>query len=182
MDRPHARHAAERQDVLGDHREAADEGVFADPAELVDAAESAEVGVVLDDDMPSQRGGVGENGLAPNPAVVADMGIRHEIIIAADFGQPPSFGRPAVDGNVFPEKIAVSDLDLRFVVPIPDILRLASDRRKRRKMAVGADFRPAVDHDMGIQAGVFMDRDMFSDDARWADPHARIQPGLGMDG
>ncbi len=58
------------QDVLGDGGASAGVGVLADAAELVDLVERAYRGVVLDDDVAGEGGGVGQD------AVVADDGCR----------------------------------------------------------------------------------------------------------
>ena len=54
----------ERRHVAVDERAHADEGVVADPAELVHADEAAEDDVVADFDVPGERGVVREHAMA----------------------------------------------------------------------------------------------------------------------
>ncbi len=49
------------QDVLRDRGASADVGVAADAAELMHGAEGADYGVVLDNDVAGESGGVGED-------------------------------------------------------------------------------------------------------------------------
>ncbi len=73
----------EGQHVLRHNGSAADEGVRAHGAELMDRAECADGGIVLDDDMTGQRGAVGQDAMAAHLAVVADVRVGHQQIAGA---------------------------------------------------------------------------------------------------
>ena len=61
-------------------------------AELVDEAEAAEDHVVVDLDVPCQRGGIGEDALVADDAVVGDVHVGHDPVVVAD---PGDARRPA---------------------------------------------------------------------------------------
>ena len=63
------------QDVLGDRGASADVGVAADAAELVHGTEGADCGVVFDDDVAGECGGVGEDAAVADLRVVANVGV-----------------------------------------------------------------------------------------------------------
>ena len=78
--------------------QAADEGVGADPAALLDAGEAAEDGVVADLDMAAERRLVDQDDVVADDAVMGDVGTDHEEAIGAD----PSSRRgraPCRDGS-----------------------------------------------------------------------------------
>ena len=71
----------EGQHILGDDGAAADEGVLAHDAVLVDGAECAQRDVVLNDDVAGESRGVGQDAMAAYLAVVADMRAGHEQVV-----------------------------------------------------------------------------------------------------
>ena len=61
------------------------------------ATRPAEDGVVVDADVPGERGAVGHDHVVADRAVVRDVGVGHEEAVAADARQPAALDRAAVD-------------------------------------------------------------------------------------
>src|SRR5438067_1885871 len=58
----------------------------------------------------ADQGAVGEDAAVGDRAVVGDVTAGHEVVAAADLGQPARGRGAAVDGDVLPEHVAVADL------------------------------------------------------------------------
>ena len=133
---------------------------------------------VVDLDVAAQGGRVDQDDLVPDPAVVGDVGVGHEIAVVADPGQAAALDRPPVDGDEFAEDVPVADPDPGLLALVADVLGLGPDRGERGEPVVGADLGPAADEDVGLEDRVRADRDILADDAARADPDALVQPGL----
>jgi hypothetical protein len=90
----------ERNDVVGDAGEAADEGVGADPRPLLHCGKAAEDRVLADLDMAAKRDGVDEHDVIAEHAVMGDMGADHEKAVRADRRLLLAARRAAVDRDV----------------------------------------------------------------------------------
>src|SRR4051794_24133040 len=89
------------QHVLFDYAAASNKRVAADAAELVDRAQPADVGVILDRDVASKGDAVGENRIVANDDVVRHVYIGHEQIAVADRGKQAATFRAAMNSNEF---------------------------------------------------------------------------------
>jgi hypothetical protein len=72
-DRPHACDLAKRKDILRDCRKTADKGILADPAELMDTAESTKIGEIIHADVAAESRGIGKNNAVADDAI--ELGI-----------------------------------------------------------------------------------------------------------
>src|SRR5258706_1566089 len=150
-----------RQHVHGGDGVASDIGVAAHPAELVDGAEGADVGVVVDLDVPGQGGVVGEDDTAPQLAVVADVGVGHVDALPPHAGDAAALGGAAVDGAELAEDVAVADLQPDLLALELQVLRieadggvgidpvLATDASRAIDLGPGPDLRAVTDLDAG---------------------------------
>src|SRR6267378_8244716 len=69
---------SKRQSVFNHYRVTADVGFPTDAAKLVDARVSADIGAVLNLDVPCEGGCVGHDYLIAQDAVVSNMRLRHD--------------------------------------------------------------------------------------------------------
>src|SRR3954469_4600725 len=135
----------ERQHVHRGHGVAPHVGVPAHPAELVDGAEGADVGVVVHLDVPGQGGAVGEDDAAPHLAVVPDVSVGHEQAVAPHPGDAAALGRAAVDGAELPEDVAVADLQPDVLALELQVLGIETDGGLGIDAVLAADAGGAVD-------------------------------------
>lgn len=185
----HARipiHDHERRHILCDLRQTADDGVHADPAELVEARHRGKDRVVLHHHMPGDAGRVRHDDVVAELAVVRHVGVAEEKIVVADAGRRLRH-RAAMDRRVFPEHIVVADLQVSRLPEVFEILRLHPDGRERKELIVPADLRVAFHHHMGVQHAVIPDLHIRPDHAIRtdadivADVRERRDDGGGVD-
>ena len=124
----------ERRHVALARGRSRDEGALADAHVLRDAAETTERDPVLDDGMTRELRGVGEHAVRADDDVVRDVGAHHEQVVRADARGAPV--RPAVNGRVLAEHVALADLESRGPPGVLLGLRLAADDRERMDDAV----------------------------------------------
>ncbi len=85
-----------------------------DRAELVHQCKAAEDGVIVDNDMPGKRGAVRHNDMIFEHAVVRHMGISHQQVVITDTGLSLILYRAAMDGDIFPDGITITNLQMRL--------------------------------------------------------------------
>ena len=83
--------------IAGHHREAPDIGVRAHPGELVHRREGPQHRPVFDRGVPGERGGIGQDAVVADKAIVRHVRVRHEHVAIPDRRQPPAAARAAVD-------------------------------------------------------------------------------------
>src|SRR6202044_1450565 len=90
---------------------------------LVDGRQTAELYPVTDLHMPAHGRAVGEDHLVADPAVVRDVGIRHEQAVRTDARDAMTLGRTAVHGAELAKHIALADDELRRLALVLLVLR-----------------------------------------------------------
>ena len=132
--------------------------------ELVDGTVARQEDVVFENAVAGQERPVGEDATVADSAIMRDVGIDHEEIMAAD-PRGPCMGRAAMNRHVFPKDIVVADLQVgRLAVVLEmlwllaqhgageDVVALSHDKRTdqmnmRPKHAARTDaHRPLDDH------------------------------------
>ena len=103
----------ERGYVLPQHRADAGEGVLADPHELVHAGVAAEDRPVAHLRVTRELGLVREDGVAPDHAVVRDVHVRHDPVVAADPRDTAALDGAQVERAVLADHVVVADLETR---------------------------------------------------------------------
>src|SRR6185369_6565659 len=177
----------ERQSVHGDHAVAAAVGMAADAAELVHRGEGADARVVVHLDVTGQGGVVGEDRAAPHLAVVRDVGVDHEEVVAADAGDAAPLRSTAVHGTSFTELVAIADLDGDPLAAELQVLRLEADAGVGEDAVLAADSGRPFDLGSRGDLGAFADLDLGTDDGERTDADAvgehgaRVHDGERMD-
>src|SRR5262249_58058066 len=103
-------HALARRDAIrraAGH--ASDHGVLADPDILVDGAEPAENGVILNDDVTAQGCVVGHDDMVADLAVMRDVRPHHEQAVVADTSHHPATDRAGIHSHVFADPVIAPD-------------------------------------------------------------------------
>src|SRR5205814_1151237 len=108
--------------------------------------------------------GIGEDGVAADLAVMREMHVRHDPVVAADAGHSGVERGAAVDGDVFADHVAVADLDRSVLVGVFLVLRRRADRGEMEDAVAPADAGTAVQHDMRADPGAFAQLDPGTDD------------------
>src|SRR5262249_18347215 len=150
-------------------RIAPDERMLRDPDELVDAARGADGRVVADLDVTGQSRRVGEDDAATDPAIVADVRVRHEEIPVADPRHAASADGAAADRHVLADLVPGADLERRRLALVLEILRRATEAGERRDHVVRAERDLPVENDVRLETGPIADRRLGADDAERAD-------------
>src|SRR5688572_12875548 len=104
----------------------------ADAAKLMDAREGANRRVVLNRYMTGQRGRIRHDDVIAEHAVMADVRVRHEKIVIADFRVAAAPFGAAMDIHVLAKDIMVSDRQERLLTLELQILRLKTNCSERK--------------------------------------------------
>ncbi len=116
----------------------------ADAAELVHDSETAEDGVVVDNHMATQGGGIGHDHVVPQLTVVGDMSVGHQQVVVADAGGRCILQRAAVDGGEFADHVAITNLQPGLFAGVLFILGIFTDRGELEDAVVLADAGQAL--------------------------------------
>src|SRR5262249_36752896 len=104
-------HHAVGNDIVRHARHSADEGIAADPRELLYRGQATDVDVTRDDPMPAERNAVGEGDAVADMAIVRDVRIGHEVSLIAHLRLPAAFFGSAIHRDMFADDIAGPDCE-----------------------------------------------------------------------
>jgi len=110
-----------------------------DAHELMHSAQSTNRSRVLDMNVPTQIGTVGEHDIVFQDTIMGDMCVRHKDALITYAGYTLSGGGSAADGSKFPDLIVVADNDGCIFTSVLAILGDASDNGKWRNTVVRPD-------------------------------------------
>ena len=159
----------ERRHVLGDDGVRGDVGMFADAAELMHGAERADLRVVFDGDVAGESGAIHEDVEIAELAVVPDVRVRHDEIVAADARDAAAFYRAAIHRAEFVEFIVIADFDGNALAFVGEVLRIAADDSEGIDVVGAAQARGAVHDGVMIEDAAVAELDFFADDSEGAD-------------
>src|SRR5215469_16410296 len=137
----------------------------ADPAELMNAAERADVRPVFDHNMAGETDAVAEDNVVADAHIVGDVGVSHQQVFAADRGYQTTALSAAMYGDKFPDVIAVADACFGVLAAVFLVLRGYAHGAVREEEIVGADRGRALEVGMGHQARPGTDLDLGAHDA-----------------
>src|SRR5687767_9447552 len=166
---------AEREHVLAALRVAPDEGAAADPGELVHGGKSGDHRVISDLRVPGERRAVREHGRGSVPAVVGDVGVRHEVVVVPDDRLPRPRGRPPVDGRELAERVARSHDEPRRLPVVLQVLRLEPENGMREHPVLLAEDRGPLELRVGADGGASAELHPFADDGVGPDGDSRAE-------
>src|SRR6185437_2871275 len=103
--------------------------------------EGAQRHVVFDGDVTGKRGGISQDAVAADLAVVANMGASHDQAVGADTRNTASARRAAADGHAFANGIVIAEDRFRRLAAIFQVLRGDPDRAEGIENVSCADSR-----------------------------------------
>ncbi len=83
-----------------------------DAYELVNRTETADIRLVLHDNVASKGDAIGQNRAVPNDHIVGNVNVSHQQIVIADSSHHAAAFRPPIDRHKLSNGIAVSDASL----------------------------------------------------------------------
>src|SRR5690242_1985074 len=128
-------------------------------------AESPHSGKVLDGHVSPERGGICHDHVIANMAVVSNMRVSHDQVVATHGSQAPAFHGPTVDGYEFADRVVIPNLQPGRLSLVGDVLRRKADRGERGNRVVGTYLCGTFHRDVGDQPAIVTDLDVRSDDA-----------------
>jgi hypothetical protein len=102
-------------------------------------------------------------------AVVCDMCLRHQEIVAADAGYTAAASRSPMDRYKFPDLVSLAYLDRRGLAGILEVLRRKSDRHERKNVSFASNSSIAIDNDVRIESNPIAEDDAIANDTKWSD-------------
>ncbi len=129
--------------------------------------------------MTAKSGAIGKHDIVADVAIVSDVRVRHEQVVAAYASDAVVMGGSAIDRAVLAKHIAVTDFQPRRLALVLLVLGRIADRGELEDPVVGADRGGAVDDDMGPDHGARPDLDIGTDDGERSNLDVRSQPRLG---
>src|SRR3954466_19587 len=124
----------EGKNVAGNRRPAPDKCMRTDTNKVVHRAQRADRRPIFDDDVATQCGSVGHDYMISDCAIVSNVRVSHDEVVAADAGESSALYGATIDGDEFANKVVVADFKARGLAVIADILWRESDGRKREEM------------------------------------------------
>ncbi len=164
--------ARKRRHVLRDDGASADVGVAANAAKLMHGTERTDIRIVLDGHMARERGAIGENGVAADIAIVGNVGICHEKIVAADPRHAATLRGAAAHRGEFSKTVCISHDQFCALATEFQILRIPADGAERIENVFASNPRWSANHGMRLQHAIAAQLNFVSDDGERADPRA----------
>lgn len=173
--------AHKRGNVASNGRTPADHRIGADSNVLVDADQSADDGVIADEDMPGEARGIRHDYMAAQVAVMGDVDVGHHKIMVTDGRMPAAKLRSSVDGDILTKHIVVADNHPCRLTSIVQMLGGRSDRGEWIKLTALADVGMAFDIDMGHESCMPSNPNMLADNRVGTDNNVLRKIGFWMD-
>src|SRR4029077_5461922 len=119
-------------------------GILADAAELLDGGEGAERGVVFKYDVSRECGGICKHGMGADLAIVCDVRVSHNQIVAAEPSDAAALRGAAVNGAELVKFVRVADFERDALPLVSQVLRVAANRTEGREMIIASQARGAL--------------------------------------
>ena len=115
-------------------------------------------------------------------AVVADVRVRHDQVVAADASHAAALDRAAMHGAEFAKLVRVAHLKPHALAGVCQVLRIAADNGKRMHMIVPAERGGSRDHGVRFEDAAFAEFDIVADDREGPDSDSAADfRGFGND-
>src|ERR1700678_297954 len=132
---------------------------------------SSKLRVVFDGDVTRQSGAIHENRVVTDEAIVGDVSVRHDEVVAAYPGDAAALHGAAIHGRKFPEVIFVADFERDPFAFVGDVLRLAADDGERVDAIFFAETSRTLHYSVRIEATTFAEFYVVADDRVSANGH-----------
>src|SRR5713101_2835293 len=174
------RHDIRRQ-VLQQHRRDPGDRMRADRDELMRPGESAENGVIPDANMAGKRRDVGEDRMVADLAVMGDVDVSHDPVVASDPCDARVLRGAAIEAAVLADRVALADLERGRLAAVLFVLGRAAERAEPEDAVLRPDAGSPLDHDVRPDRGPLPDLDVLADDRIRAHGHPRRELRSGVD-
>lgn len=164
-----------RGDVLQDARQTADEAVASDRGKVVYRDATAERRIVFDSDVAAEHDVVGGDHAVFHNAIVSDVGVGHEVALAADAGDSEILFSSPVHGHTFSKDVAVPDGDLCWRALVRQVLRVCSNNAAGKESIVATDGGVTGESHAVFEAGATTDAHIRPDHAVVSDSNVFIE-------
>src|SRR6185437_2867197 len=118
--------------------------------ELVEQAERTDGSVIFDNDVTGELGAIDEDHVVADHAVVADVRVGHDEVVAADARDAAALYGAAVHRTELAEVIRVAHFELHTLAGVGEILGIASYDGEGMNMIVTTELRRAFDDGVRI--------------------------------
>src|SRR5262252_7419801 len=98
--------------------------------ELMQQAEGTDRGVVFDLNVTGELCTIDENGAVSDDAVMADVRVGHDELVAADPRDSAALDRAAMDGAVLAKFVRIANFEVNALAGVGQILGIAADHGK----------------------------------------------------
>lgn len=163
---------------MDDFRKPADDGMLADPTELVRGGEPRDDRVVTDGDVSGKAAVVGKDDVIPQLAIVRDVGIAEEKIVRAD-ARGQLLMRATVDRAVLTEDVVIAYFQSCRLTDVFEILGFPADGSEGEKLVAFPKAGVALQDDMRVQHAIIAEDHTGTDDGVGADVDVSAELGLG---
>src|SRR5690554_669578 len=136
--------------------------------------------MVFNDNMSDQIGSIGHNNMTPQLTVLTDMTVGHNQIIIPDPGFTPTLFTTAIDGNILPDNIIISNEKTVFLTFVFPGLRYHTHCCSMKDLIIPAYFCPAVNYNMGANNGAFPDFHIFTNNTIGSNLYITANSGSGF--
>ena len=134
------------------------------PAKLMDSAEGPDGRIILNLDVTRQRRTIGHDDVIAQSAVVSDVNVCHQQIVAANASHASALGRPSVECNEFPDGVLVADDKTSGFTAVFNVLRRQAEGGIWKDTVCAPNLCDPFDHHMGHYFAVVADLDALSED------------------
>ena len=127
------------------------ESVGTDAQKLRDSILSAKCDIVFNRDMATESRVVSEDVVAANVAIMGDMDVAHQQVVAAQRGATTTALSASMHRNAFPEGVVVPNDHLRVLAVVLEVLRLPPDVGEGVEHVLLTNGGVASKHDLRVQ-------------------------------
>ncbi len=152
-----------------------------DSAKLVHPCKTAQERIIFDADMSRQARTVGEYGVIAHVAIVRDMHVCHEEVVAANPRHAMTFFGSTIQRAILPDDIAIADLQTRRFASITEMLWRFADGAELVDLVPAPNGRRAVDNYMRTDPRLVADLYVRTDDRIGTDAHVFSQLDVWID-
>jgi hypothetical protein len=147
--------------------------VYTDPA--------SDRNIVADMDVATDHHVIGHGHSVADPYIMAQVDVRHQEIVVADFGDTGFFFAGTIDRDILSNNISVANDYLGVGTLITHVLRFGADHSTWENVIPFADCRITTKGDMILDDCIATDFHARSDDAEVADVNAGTDLRAGID-
>jgi hypothetical protein len=168
------------RNILRRSRRTPQDGVASHADELVNRHQTADHGVIFNQNMASQGRPVGHDHLIPDFTVMGNVRISHDKISIADSRGSSPIRRPPVDGYELANHVSGTDGHPRRLASVPKRLGRRTHGNKGKNAAILSDLSQSIDDHVGIDVGILSDPHMLPNGRKRSNFNPRADLGSGM--